>query len=108
MEVDSGAACSVIDPRTMRRLGLTKKRLMSTEITLRTYSKRKLTVLGSIDVPVNFKGKEHKLPLLVVKGSGESLLGRNWFRPLGINIEGIHQLSASLPRMQELEKEFPN
>lgn len=36
MEVDTAAACSVIDPRTMHSLKITKHKLRQAEITLRT------------------------------------------------------------------------
>lgn len=48
-----------------------------------------------MEVPVKYNSREGKLPLLVTKGSGISILGRDWFRPLGITLEGLHQLSGA-------------
>ncbi|XP_064479086.1 uncharacterized protein K02A2.6-like [Ornithodoros turicata] len=50
---------------------------------------------GSVQVRVRWKSKDYLLPLLVVKGTGCSLLGRNWFQPLNIKISGVNNVSAA-------------
>ena len=45
---------------------------------LRTYSGEKLKVQGMIEVKVKYEDQVTRLPLLVVEGSGPSLLGRDW------------------------------
>lgn len=47
---------------------------------------------GICDVLVRSKTKDYLLPLLVVKGKGCNLLGRNWFEPLRIKVNGIHSV----------------
>ncbi|KFD69447.1 hypothetical protein M514_07922, partial [Trichuris suis] len=42
--------------------------------------------LGSITVSAARDSRSAKLKLLVARGSGPSLLGRNWFAPLGISL----------------------
>ena len=47
-----------------------------------TYSKEPLLVVGARYVQVQYEGQSATLPLIVVKGNGPTLLGRNW---LGTN-----------------------
>ena len=42
-------------------------------------------MLGTIDVLVKYGNQETTLPLLVVKGEGPSLLGRNWLEKIQLN-----------------------
>ncbi|KAK8761269.1 hypothetical protein V5799_027469 [Amblyomma americanum] len=91
-EVDSGAACTLISEDTFRTSWPADAPTLQQDDThLRTWSDQNLPLLGSANVRVNCNGKTHTLPLLVVKGSGSSLLGRNWFASLGVTICGIHQ-----------------
>ncbi|KAL1438367.1 hypothetical protein MTO96_048156 [Rhipicephalus appendiculatus] len=50
---------------------------------------------SSLEVLVKFNGREGKLPLLVTKGCGISILRSDWFQPLGISLEGLHQLNGA-------------
>ena len=55
---------------------------------------------GSLEVKVACEGKEFTLPLLVVKGKGPALLGRNWLEKVRLNWPMIKQL---VPMNLELE-----
>ncbi|XP_037505003.1 uncharacterized protein K02A2.6-like [Rhipicephalus sanguineus] len=95
MEVDSGSVCSIVNLRTLSKLGISKKALRPSSKGVRTYTQQPVCVVGEVEVPVKYNSREGKLPLLVTKGSGISILGRDWFRPLGITLEGLHQLSGA-------------
>ena len=41
-----------------------------------------MPAMGTVNVAVEYQGQKERLPLLVVKGSGPTLLGRNWLRML--------------------------
>ena len=62
-----------------------------------TCSGEKLEMIGSISVQVCYEDKQEELPLLVVRGTGASLLGRNW--------QEIHQLQQ-IPALQETLKRY--
>ncbi|XP_042147460.1 uncharacterized protein K02A2.6-like [Ixodes scapularis] len=94
MEVDSGAVCSVINERTMRQLRLSKHKLQPCELRLRTYNQQELKVLGSVMVQVTYKGRQKRLRLVVIKGAGVGLLGRDWFKALGIELR-VNQLEEA-------------
>ncbi|XP_049520471.1 uncharacterized protein K02A2.6-like [Dermacentor silvarum] len=52
---------------------------------------QQLKVLGSVTVQVNYRGRQEQLRLVVVKGAGVNLLGRDWFKALGIELK-VNQL----------------
>ena len=56
--------------------------LEPSSVRLQTYSKGPLTVLGKVNVQVEYEGQNATLPLLVVKGSGPLLLGHDWMSAL--------------------------
>ena len=69
MEVDTGAAVSIIAEETYRKYFKCKART-KTEIQLNSYTSE-IKVLGSMEVNVQYNGQQAKLPLIVVKGSGQ-------------------------------------
>lgn len=52
-----------------------KKHLSPTNVILQTWTKENLGNQGEIEVQVEWKGRVAKLPLLVMKGEGPSLVG---------------------------------
>ncbi|KAL1473857.1 hypothetical protein MTO96_038413 [Rhipicephalus appendiculatus] len=95
IEVDSGSVCSIVNLRTLSRLGLSKKALRPCSRGVRTYTQQPVWVAGEVEVPVKYNGREGKLPMLVAKGCGISILGRERLQPLGISLEGLHQLNRA-------------
>ena len=51
-----------------------------------------MPVLGLITVLVHHNNQQKTLPLLVVKGGGPSLLGRDWLQHLRLDWKAIHQV----------------
>ena len=99
MEVDTGAAVSLVSEMTYRSLFPTLQ-LQPSMTKLRTYSGEPLTVLGQQEVKVQHGEQTAQLSLLVVQGEGPSLLGRNWLRVFRLDWNMIHQLSGG--ELQEL------
>ena len=62
-----------------------QKRLKEDELILRAYTGEKLGVKGVLMVDVTQNGQVHELPVVVVKGFGQNLLGRNWLQTLRID-----------------------
>lgn len=89
MEVDSGCAFTLISEATARLIwngGLPI--LEEGGVILTTWTDNHLEILGKTKVVVNFKGLNIKLMLYIASGNGPSLLGRNWFEPLRIQVQG--------------------
>jgi hypothetical protein len=86
MEVDSGAASSIIGIDTYNKLWPEGLQLYDIDRNLHTWSKELLQVKGCATVKVELNGKIHKLPLIIMFKAGPCFLGRNWFTALQINI----------------------
>ncbi len=81
MEIDTGASLSIISELYYhKKFGNTE--LEPTEIVLRTYSGENIDIKGVIMVTVIHNSQSATLPLVVVKGNGPTLLGRNWLSEL--------------------------
>ena len=78
MEVDTGAAMSIICSKTYHSLWSDGEMppLTSANCKLKTYTGEQIKVLGKIDVMVALNNQTQPLQLLVVDGEGPSLLGR--------------------------------
>ena len=72
-----GAAVSLVSEKTYRSL-FPEHCLQHSKACLRTYSGESITVIGQVEVEVCYEEQQVKVPLLVVKGEGPSLFGRDW------------------------------
>ncbi|XP_023243412.1 uncharacterized protein K02A2.6-like [Centruroides sculpturatus] len=90
MEIDSGAGYTVVSEQTLKEIKIQRDQLEPEEVKLQTWADQNLEVVGTTMVSVQFKGRVMNLSLLVIKGNGPGLVGRNWFEPLGIRIEGLY------------------
>ena len=77
-----------------------RRSLSTTKVRLCSYSKEPIVVLGQTTVKVLYKGQTASLPLLVVKGSGPTLLGRNWMKEIRLDWKFIHHVNS--PGLEEL------
>jgi len=77
MEIDTDASVSIMSEGTHKSIWPTKE-LDVSNIKLQTYSRELLPVASVRDVQVIYEGQRVSLPLVVVKGNGPTLLGRNW------------------------------
>ena len=93
MELDTGAAVSLISQETWQSR-LHKIPLKETDVRLKTYTGESIKVLGEAMVTVVYGEQEAKLPLLVVPGSGPSLLRRNCLKLIRLNWPEINPLTC--------------
>ena len=99
MEVDTGASVSVMSENVYHQLWPTRG-LNTITISLQNYSREPITVVGSTDVHLVYQGQTTTLPLVVVKGDGPTLLGRNWLTQIRLNWNEIHYTNN--PGLHEL------
>ena len=85
MEVDTGATLSLMSETTYRKLWKVPPKLKPTTECLSTYSGQRLVVLGTLSVKVKYEAQQVVLPILVVQGSGPTLLGRDWLKNIQLN-----------------------
>ncbi len=96
MEIDTGASLTLVSEHTFWDCW-PKLNLAPSGITLHSYPGESIPVMGTVKVSVEYGGQETTLPLLVVRGEGPSLLGRNWLCELKLNWHDIFWLhNASL------------
>jgi hypothetical protein len=92
MKVETGEAPSVISEAT-RKKTFSKETLHLSELALRTYTDEPMQVVGTFNVKVQYGEQNQKLVLVVVKGNGPSLLGRNWLKYIHLNWHNIFSLT---------------
>ena len=94
MEIDTGAAVSIISEST-QKIVFPKARLSKSSVVLRTYSFEPVTVhvLGQMKVKVSFQGYKDTHSLLVVQGNGSNLIVRDWLQVIHIDWASIKALA---------------
>ena len=65
---------------------------MPTIAKLKTYSGETLPILGTLNVQVSHNKQKAGLALVVVTGSGPSLLGRDWLKKLKLDWQQINHM----------------
>lgn len=88
-EVDSGSPYSVVSMRTFRTL-FPEARLQRHDPKIRDCQGKRIAVEGVTQITINYRGNRiSQLPLVVAKKDFISILGRNWFRKMGIQLHGV-------------------
>lgn len=107
MELDTGAAISVISETTYKSLQLQNSAIISpSDITLRTYLGEELPILGTTDIEVTYENQTVSLPLVIVKGEGASLFGRNWLQQIRLNWSSVNSINTD-DSVQEIINRHP-
>lgn len=94
MELDTGAAQSLISEKTYKSL-FPSWPLLPATAKLRTYSGESLQVLGQQEVEAQYGEQKVRVPLLVVKNEGASLMGRNWLKVIQLDWSTINRIQRS-------------
>ena len=107
MELDTGAAVSIISEKTRQALFADMKLRRST-LRQKTYTEEQMQVTGQLHVVVQYGSQQEKLVLIVVSGNGPSLFGRNWLKYLRLDWPTIATVNAvRVKPLQVLLKEHP-
>ena len=94
MELDTGAAVSVISTETKAKM-FPQIQLKDCTLLLTTYSGERLKVAGQISVEVKYGRQMKQLPLYVVIGNGPSLMGRDWLQQIRLNWQSLKLASTT-------------
>ena len=96
MEVDTGAEVSIIS-EDMRRAIFPALQPVKSNLRLKTFPNEVMSVVGELQVKVQYGKQTKALKLIVVSGSGPSLLGHDWLQKLCLDWQNIyHQISSPL------------
>ena len=94
MKVNNGASVSIISEYTYNKLWTHNiPPLQETTLKLRTYTGETLQIHGAITVDVTYHDQTDTLPLLVVEGTGPSLMGRDWLTKIRLDYSYMHYTS---------------
>lgn len=94
-EVDSGCSYTIICENMARSIWNGRlPRLAQSSLNLHTWTYTRVQLLGSVEVAVEYGEFKGKLTLLIARGQGQNLLGRNWFKSLGISVDGVNSIEA--------------
>ena len=107
MEIDTGEAVSLISKETLDFL-LPAAKLSKPSLALHTYTSEPIPVLGEVSVRVDHNGYSGMHKLVVVKGKGPTLLGRNWLSTMRLDWASICNVATgkSLPTPDQLTSEY--
>ena len=100
-DIDTGSAVTLVSERTWKKLNLDVK-LRNSRVLLRTYTGDPISVVGEAKVAVSYNQQLSTLVLYVVKGTGPSLLGRDWLRHIKLDWKTVGQV-ASVNRVTMLD-----
>ena len=108
MEIDTGASVTVLCEATLRAVkGKGCFPLTRSKKKLRTYTGEEIPVLGTCRVSVSYKTSQPKvIQVLVVKGNGPDLLGRDWLQEFRLDWGEILHLKKEDTRLKQLLYEF--
>ena len=88
MEVDTGAAVSIISNSTRKAL-FPNFQLHESNLVLKTYTEEPMKIIDNLHVDVQYGSQQAKLVLVVVGGSGPSLFGRNWLKYIRLDWNSV-------------------
>ncbi|XP_043197488.1 uncharacterized protein K02A2.6-like [Amphibalanus amphitrite] len=88
MDVDTGAARSIMSYLSFKKMKMSKK-MEPTSVILRSYGGQRLKVKGKVNVTVEINGQRKDLDLLLVEGDGPALMGRDWISALQLDLTGL-------------------
>ena len=111
MEIDTGAAMSVISSVTYHNLWSSQDApvlKLDNHVKLLTYTGEVVKTEGTISVRVTYKNQKKELDLLVVQGNGPSLMGRDWLNHIMLDWPHLHQLSKLVKPWQEVIDRHPD
>ena len=105
MEVDTGAAVSLISEVEYQDK-FSKYQLHKSNVKLKTYTSESMIVVGEFNAQVTYEDQKDTLTLVVVKGDGPALMGRNWLTCLKLNWHKVFHTSLVTDPVETLIKKY--
>ena len=114
MELDTGAAVTVMGVSHFNRIKNKADQLQDSKVRLRTYTGEIVKPLGEGFVEVNYQNQICNLPVTVVDGNAPTLMGRDWLGSLKLDwpsifpeAKEVRQLESQKSEVEKLIKQFP-
>ena len=80
------ASLSIISESTYNKVLKSCRELERTNIKLKTYTGELIPVAGKVTVNAKYENQEELLEVLVVKGNGPNLMGRDWSKKINVRV----------------------
>ena len=103
MELDTGASLTLIGEDNYKQ-NFPKVKLKQSSVKLKTYTGDLIPVLGEIEVDVKYGDQSERLSLIVVKGNGPSLFGRNWLSKFRLDWSHIRSVSSHISIQEQVNE----
>ena len=94
VEVDTGASATLINESTFHQIWPKQKPDVSKADLLRTYTGEKVPLLGTVNTTIKYQDQTTTLPVLIVKGQGPNIIGRDSITALKLKWSSVHQLKG--------------
>lgn len=103
-EIDTGCSVSIMNEREFREIWKKYKRpqIKQTQLTLKSYTGEEISVVGETEVEVRYKRQVKTLPLVIVRGTGPSLLGRGWLEAIKLKWGEIKHMGTERQTLQDV------
>ena len=95
LEVDTGAATSLINEETYRNLWENPPVLQPAHECLRSYLGEKIPLLGSTRVNIKYGDQSADVQVLVVQGKRANLFGRDWLKEIRLDWGSIMKVGST-------------
>ena len=103
MEVDTGAAVSVMSQSSYERIRDSRQPLRESGLKLKTYTGEIVSPQGVASVDVVYQDQQSRLPITVVEGNVPNLLGRDWLSQLRLRWEELFPLDRRLNVLEDVQ-----
>ena len=105
MEIDTGAAVSLISQKTRADL-FPNVPLTTPSLRLSTYTAEPIKIVGQMSVAVKYNGYVGNHTLYVVEGSGTTLLGRDWLSKIRMDWASIRSVREGAIALEKLRSKY--
>ena len=106
MELDTGAAVSVMSKASYEKISDGCSNLDDTSLRLRTYTGEMVKPLGTANVEVRYQEQKCMLPVTVVESNAPTLLGRDWLSALKLDWNNLFPGAEAQVKKLEDEKKL--
>ena len=106
MELDTGASVSVMSQETFENL-FPQKQISPSSLRLKMYTGEQMQVVGEVQVFASYQSQPpQELPIVIVEGSGPTLLGRNWLHHIRLDWRSIKTVSSQQESLNEMLQRY--
>jgi hypothetical protein len=99
-QLDTGASFTVMTKEIYDEL-FPEIPIKHTETKLSTYTGEEVEIFGQIEVNVKYEHQNVSLPLLIVRGNGPALMGRDWLQCIKLQWPKLLHLNSELGTLLE-------